>query len=132
MDRAGYIIEYQIRERDVLIARALIALKLNRASIDLVQHAIRNSYVLRKAATEPEDRPAGAEDAVGDGHELAAAEQGACIILREHDAVTYSQILGADEVEAVIIPIHAIVDVDAVHVHPLALNDAEAVIGAIE
>ena len=34
--------------------------------------------------------------------------------------------------EAIIISIDAIVDVDAVHVHSLALDDAEAVIRAIE
>ena len=53
-----------------------------------LQHAVGDGNVLRKAAAEAEDRPAGAEDAVGDGHKLAGAEEGACIVLREHDAVT--------------------------------------------
>lgn len=88
MDRARYVIQNQIREGDVLITRAWIALKLDGASVNLIQHAVADGDDLRKASAKPKDRPASAEDAIGDGHELAATEKGACIVLREHDAVT--------------------------------------------
>ena len=132
MNRASYLIENQIGKGDVFIARTWIALKLDGASVDLIQHAVGDGDVLGKAAAKTEDGPPGTEDAIADRHELTTAEEGTGIVLRKHDAVTDGQILCADEMEAVVIAIHAAVNIDAVHVHALALDHAEAVICAIK
>ena len=132
MDGAGDVFEDEVGEGDVLVARAGVALEFDGAAVDLVEDAVGDGDVLGKATAEAEDGPAGAEDAVGNGDELATAEESAGVVLREHGAVGDCDVLGADEVEAVVVAVDAVVDVDAVHVDALALDDAEAVICAID
>jgi hypothetical protein len=81
VDRSRDILEYQIGEREVFIARAWVPLKFNWASVDLIQNAVRDSNVLNNTAAETEDTPAGAENAIGNGNELAASEQSAGVVL---------------------------------------------------
>ena len=47
-------------------------------------------------------------------------------------AVAEAHLLGADEMEAVVVAVDAVVNIDAVEIDELALDDANAVIGAIE
>src|SRR6266567_908311 len=107
-------------------------MELDRAAVDLVQHAVRHGDVLGFAAAEAEHRPARAERGVRDRDELAAPEQRAGIVLRLDVAVADGDVFGADEMEAVVVAIDAVVDVEAVHVDVLALDDADAVIRALE
>jgi len=106
--------------------------ELDGAAVDLVEDAVGDGDVFGYAAAEPEDRPARAEDAVGDGYEFAASEEGAGVVLGKDGAVADGYIFGAYEVEAVVVAVDAVVDVEAVHVDALALDDTNAVVGAIE
>jgi len=74
--------------------------------------------------------PARAELAIGDGNELAATEEGAGVVLALHVAIGHLHMLGADEMEAVVIAVHAVVDANAVKLHERALDDAHRVVGA--
>ena len=47
-------------------------------------------------------------------------------------AIAQAYLLGADEMEAVVVAVDAVVNIDAVEKNALALDDANAVIGAIE
>src|SRR5262249_2298669 len=92
--------------------------------------AVGNGDVFGLAAAEAEDGPAGAERGIGHGDELVAAEQGACVVLTGDVAIDDVDVLGAVDVEAVIVEVDAIVDADAVQLHVTAFQDAHAVVGA--
>ena len=132
VDGAGDVLEDEVGERHILIARSWLAVELDGAAVDFVENAVGDGDVFRYAATEAEDRPARAEDAVGDGYEFAASEEGAGVVLGEDGAVTDGYIFGADEVEAVVVAVDAVPDIEAVHVDTLALDDTNAVVGAVE
>jgi len=129
---AGDVFEDEVGERHILIPRSWLAVELDGAAVDLVEDAVGDGDVFGYAAAEPEDRPARAEDAVGDGYEFAASEEGAGVVLGKDGAVADGYIFGAYEVEAVVVAVDAVVDVEAVHVDALALDDTNAVVGAIE
>src|SRR5262249_46724131 len=56
---------------------------------------------------------------------------GAGVVLAFHSAVAQVNMLRADEVKAVVVVIHAIVDAYAVQLHILTLNDADRMEGAL-
>ena len=55
----------------------------------------------------------------------------ACIVLRQDGAIADRDIFRADEVKAVVIPVDAVVDVEAIHTDMLALNHANAMVRTI-
>src|SRR5262249_29574367 len=65
-----------------------------------------------------------AKRAIAHRDEAAASEQRTGIILGLHVAVGNVDVLAADEVESIVIAVHSIVDVQALHPHILALNDS--------
>ncbi len=106
-------------------------MELERTAVHLVQHAVGNGDVLGDAAAEPEDGPARAERGVRHGHEPAAPEERARVVLGLDVAAGDGDVLTADEVKAVVVAVDAVVDMQAVHVHVLALDHADAVIRAL-
>ena len=114
----------RLEKKDVPHLRIRPELHLDGAAVGLIDDAVGDRDVLRIAAAEAEHRPARAEGAVGHRHELATAEQRAGVVLRLHVAVADVDILAADEVEAVVVAVDAVVDVDAVDPHVIALDDA--------
>jgi len=132
VDGAGNVLENDVGEGDVFVTGAGVSLELDGAAVNVVQDAVGDGDVFGEASAEAEDGPAGAEDAVGDGDEFAASEEGAGVILREDDAVVDGDVLGADEVEAVVVAVDAVMDVDGVHVDAFGSDDADAVISAID
>ena len=81
MDRSSHVLQDQIGEGDIFIARSGVALKFNWTAVNLIENTVGDRDVLGKAATKTKHRPAGAEDTVRDGDELAASKQCAGIIL---------------------------------------------------
>ena len=129
-DRAGHILEQQVRERHVLEARSRAAVELERTAEHLVQHAVRDGDVLGSAAAEAEDGPARAEVAVGHRDVLAAAEQRARIVLTLDRAVADGDVLAADEMKPVVVAADAVEDVEPFHLDVACTDDAHAVVGA--
>src|SRR4051794_31488907 len=84
------------------------------------------------AAAEPEGRPARAERAAADGDKFAAAEQRAGIISALHIAIVDVNIFATYEMETVIVPRDAAVDMDAFHFYIGALDHAHDMIRAAD
>src|SRR5205814_10472245 len=106
----------------VVAARPAATGDFDRAAERFVDEEIGYGDVLRLAAAEPEDRPPRAEGAAGDRHELAAAEQRAGVVRTDHGAVAQVDVLAGDEMEPVVVAVDAIVNMNPVHPHVLALN----------
>src|SRR6516225_4427609 len=82
-------------------------------------------------AAETKNRPARAELAVGDRDILAAAEERAGVVLAFHAAICHVHVRGADEMEPVVVAVHAAVDVDAGKPRIAALDDTDGMIRAV-
>src|SRR5262249_4524622 len=130
-DRAGHFLQDDVRERHVLEPRPRTPVELERTAEYLMQHTVRHRDVLGDATAEAEDGPPRAEVGARHRHELAAPEQRAGVVLRLDGAVADRDMLAADEMEAVVVAVDAVEDVQAVHDDVLALNDADAVVGAV-
>src|SRR5438067_2291817 len=72
----GDILQDEIGEGHVLVPGTGISLELDGASVDLIEHTVGHGNIFGSAAAETEDRPARAEDTVGDGYKFATAEEG--------------------------------------------------------
>lgn len=55
----------------------------------------------------------------------------ASIILRLYRAITHRHVLAADEMEAIIVPVHAIVNAKTVGFHKRVLNHTNGMVGAV-
>src|SRR5262249_30624542 len=106
--------------------------QFNRTSVSLGNDAVGNCDVLRVPSAEPEHRPPRAESAIGYRNVAATAEQGARVVLCLHIAVGDVYVLAADEMEAVVVGVDAIVNVDSLHPHVLALDHADGMEGALQ
>jgi len=131
-DGASDVVENQITEGNILELRAGIALEFDGTTINFMQDAVRNRNISRASAAKAKNRPARAEVRIGYSNIAAGSEQGTRIVTLLHHAIADSHMFHAYKVETVVIPVDAVVNVDTVEVNPLALNDPNAVIGAVE
>ena len=69
-NRASDVAHDQVRERDVLQARAGADADLDGAAVGVVDDAVGDRDVFTFAVAEAEDRPTGAEGRIGDSDEL--------------------------------------------------------------
>src|SRR5262249_51223245 len=106
----GDVLQDQIGKGDVLDPIAGATAHLDRTTERIVDNTVRNSNVLCLASAKTEHRPARAEGTIRDGHEFVAAKKSAGIILAGDVAVHDVDILIADEMESVVVLVHAVVD----------------------
>ena len=117
--------------KEILETRSFIALKLNGTSEYVIQDTVGDRDIFRYAAAKAENRPSRAEDRARDGNEFATAEHCTGIVLRQNSAVADSYVFRANKMEAIIVAIDAVVDIQAFHMHMLTLDDADAVIRSV-
>src|SRR5581483_8991821 len=94
----------------------------------VIEEAIRYCYVLRYSSAESEDGPSGAERTIAHGYEFAASEESAGVILALDIAIADVDPFTTDEVEAVVVVVHAAVYVNCVELDVALLDDANRVI----
>ena len=104
---------------------------LDGAAICLINDAVRYGNILGLPASKAKHGPSRTEGRVCDRHILATSEKSASVILRLHRAITHRHVLAADEMEAVIVPVHAVVNAQTVGFHKRALNHADGMVGAV-
>src|SRR5947209_19604101 len=105
---------------------------LDGTPIGSVDQAIGDVDVFGFAATKTEHRPARRERAICHGHIFATAEEGAGIVLAFNRAIADVNVLSADEMESVVIAVHAVVDMNAREIGVIRLDYTDGVIRAIE
>src|SRR4029079_6625909 len=99
--------------------------------IALINDAVRNGDIFRLAAAKPKNRPPRAERTIRHHHEFATAEQSAGVVLRLDIAVGHIDVLAADEMESVVIVDDAAVNMNAVQLNVLGLEDTHRMKRAI-
>src|SRR5581483_4670216 len=124
--------ENKIRKRQVLKTRTGNAVKFDGAAQDLVQNTVGNGDIPGHTTTEAKARPSCAESGIRDRDIPAASKQRTGVILGKHGAIVHCHVLTADEVEAIVVAVDTVVDIDAAHMNAPRLDDAHAVIGAVE
>ena len=131
MNRPGHLLQDEIGKRDILETRSFIALKLNGHPNTSYRTQLETEIFSAMPPPKRKNRPSRAEDRARDGNEFATAEHCTGIVLRQRSAVADSYVFRANKMEAIIVAIDAVVDIQAFHMHMLTLDDADAVIRSV-
>ena len=97
-----------------------------------IEQTVGYGHIFGVAPAEPEGRPPRRKTRIGDGDEFARAEEGAGVVLAFDFAITDGDVLGGDEMEAVVVAGDAVVNMNVVHADKRRFNHAHHVVGALE
>src|SRR5687768_188084 len=93
---------------------------LDGTTIGIVDQAIGYGNILRSTTAKPENRPARTETAIIDRYKFIAAKQSTGIILALNIAIGDMHIFTIVEMKSVVVPVHAIINTDAIDINLLA------------